>query len=193
MPGCGGFASTTPASTQCFPSVVAVGGRFRVQYVPNQSTTSVGNPTLRGVASDFIASRGDGQFQAIKPGWVGIYSQSTVDSTLVDYTLVRISPITRMQILDVATKKGVPPGGVTLRRGDQPSYRINALDPNGQPLAGAVEGFLWETSDPKIVSLNVDPHTAQMTVGAVAPGTATLTAYGDDTKAVSTKLEIVVQ
>jgi hypothetical protein len=193
MPGCGGFASTTPTSTQCFPSAVAVGGRFRVQYSPNTDTTKVGNPTLKGVATDFLSSLGDGQFKAIKPGWVGVYSQSTVDSTLVDYTLVKVSAITRVQIVDVATKRGVPPGGVSLSTGGVAAYKINALDPNGQPLAGAVEGFLWETSDAKIISLNEDPHTAQMTVGALATGAATLTAYADDTKAVSTKLEIVVK
>jgi hypothetical protein len=193
MPGCDGYASTTPGSVQCFPSAVAVGGTFHVLYTPSVDVSKVGNPTLRGVATDFIAALGDGGFKAIKPGWVGIYSQGTVDSTLVDYTLVKISPITRLQIIDVALKRGVPPGGVTISKGSVASYRINALDPNGQPLAGAVQGYLWDTSDPKILSLGADPHTAQMIVNGVAAGTATLTAYADDTKAVKQDLQIVVQ
>jgi len=193
MAGCGGFAGSTPSATQCFPSTVAVGGRFKVQYTPNTDTTKVGNPTLKGVSTEFLAQLGDGQFKAIKAGWVGVYSQSTVDSTLVDYTLVKIAAITRMQIVDVSTKKGVPPGGVALVNGGTAAYKLNALDPNGQPLAGAVEGFLWETSDPKIVSLSDDPHTATMNVKAAGVGTATLTAYADDTKQVNTTLQIVVQ
>src|SRR5262249_39825982 len=98
MPGCSGYAGTTPSSTTCFPSGIAVGGRFRVMFVPNASTTKVGNPTLKGVATDFLSALGDGQFKGIKPGYVGIYTQSTVDSTLIDYTMVKLEQIARVQI-----------------------------------------------------------------------------------------------
>jgi hypothetical protein len=193
MQGCGGLASSTPSSTQCFPSAIAAGGRFRVQYTPNVDTTKVGNPVLKGVAGEYISSLGEGEFKALLPGWVGVYSQSTVDSTLVDYTLVKIATIKRLQIVDISTKKGVPPSGVTLGKGAGASYKLTAFDSNGQSLAGAVESFLWDTSNAGIVALTADPHTATMTVNAVASGTATLTAYADDTKAVNTTLQIVVQ
>jgi hypothetical protein len=193
MAGCSGFAASTPASLQCFPSLVAVGGRFRINYTPNASTVKVGNPALRGVATEFLSTLGDGQFKALKPGYVGVYSQSTVDSALVDYTLIRIGAIARIQVVDVGTKKGAPPSGVTVSTGTIAAYKINALDTNGSTLAGAVEGFLWETSDDKILALGDDPHTATMHVHAVAPGTATLTAYADDTKTVKTTLTVLVQ
>jgi hypothetical protein len=193
LAGCSGSTLTTSPSTLCFPSAVAVGSRFRVGFTPNSSTTNVGNPTLKPVAPDYLFALGDGQFKAIKPGYVGVFAQSTVDSKLVDYIMVKVDPITRLQIIDTVTRKGVPPTPITISKGTTVAYELNALDPNGQALAGAVEGFLWETSDANFVALQNDPHTATMHVTGVGPGRATLTAYADDTKAVKATLQISVQ
>jgi hypothetical protein len=183
-----------PAGTQCFPSGVAVGGRFHIGYQLNSSTSNsgIGNPVLKVVSPDYMSGQGDGQFKGLKPGFVGLYSQSTVDSTLVDYTLIKIEAIAKVQILDAVTKKGVP-AQVPLAKGMAASFKITALDQNGQALAGAVESFLWETSDATIVSLADDPHTAAIHVNGVAAGKATLTAYADDSKTVKSSFDITVQ
>ena len=50
---------------------------------------------------------GDGQFRTTKPGLVGVYTQSSVDSTLIDYTLIKVAAIKKLQIQDATTKRGV--------------------------------------------------------------------------------------
>ena len=191
MQGCA-RTSANPTGVQCFPSSVAVGGRFRIQYAPNGSAEQVGNPVLRTVSGDYMSALGDGSFKALKTGYVGIYSQSTVDSTLVDYTLVKINPISALRISDTTTKKAVPTN-ILLTRGASAAYKIAAFDSNSQPLAGAIESFVWETSDARTVALQDEPHTATMHVSAVAAGSATLTAYADDSKTVKATFTITVQ
>lgn len=184
--------SLVPAGTICFPQEVAVGGRFHLQYVLNRSTTNVGNPVLKVVTTDFMTGLGDGQFRASKAGVVGVYTQSTIDSTLVDYTLIKISLIKKLQIQDAATKRGVA-SSVSLLKNGVANYKLVAQDQNGTALAGAVETFQWETSDATIVKLVTDPVSASIQVVAVAAGKATITAYADDSKTIKASFDVTVQ
>ncbi len=191
LPGCEVNPVSIPTGTQCFPSEVAVGGRFRLQYSPN-TNTNVGNPVLKVVSQDFMNGLGDGQFRANRPGTVGIYTQSTVDSTLVDYTLLKISAIKKVQIQDVTGKRGVG-ATVTMTKLATAQYKLLAQDQNGQSLAGAVDSFLWETSDPTIVTLATDAHSASIQITAAAVGKATISAYADDTKTIKASFDVTVQ
>ncbi len=192
MPGCNVTDNTLiPAGTQCFPSEVAVGGRFRLLYQLNRGTTNVGNPVLKVVAPDFMAGLGDGQFRANKSGVVGVYTQSTVDSTLVDYTLIKINAIQKLQIQDAKTKRKVA-SPTALAKGPIATFTLIAQDQNNQPLAGAIDSFTWETSDPKIAAFVTDAHSASIQVSAVATGTATITAYADDSKTIKASFDVTV-
>ena len=193
MQGCNVTDNTLiPAGIQCFPSEVAAGGRFRLQYQLNRDTTNVGNPVLKVVSADFMAGLGDGQFRANKPGVVGVYTQSTVDSTLVDYTLIKISAIHKIQIQDPKTRHAVA-SPTALTKGLAATFSLIAQDQNNQPLAGAIDTFTWESSDPTIVTLVTDPQSASVQVTGVAVGKATLTAYADDTKTIKASFDVTVQ
>jgi hypothetical protein len=193
MLGCNVTDNTQiPTGTQCFPSAVAAGGRFRLQYQLNRDTTNVGNPVLKVVSADFMGALGDGQFRANKPGLVGVYTQSTIDSTLIDYTLIKISAVQKLLIQDPTTKRIVA-SPTTLSKGLTATYYLVAQDQNNQPLAGAIDTFTWETSDATIVSLASDAHSASIQVAAVAAGKATLTAYADDTKTIKASFDVTVQ
>jgi hypothetical protein len=181
-----------PAGTQCFPSEVATGARFRLQYQLNRDTTNVGNPVLKVVSADFMTGLGDGQFRASKPGTVGVYTQSTVDSTLVDYTLIKISAIQKLSIQEPATRRGVA-SPASLTKGLTTTYVLVAEDQNNQPLAGAIDTFTWETSDATIASLATDAHAASVQINALAAGKATITAYADDSKTIKASFDVTVQ
>jgi hypothetical protein len=182
---------TVPAGTQCFPSSVAVNGRFRLNYASDPSVQGVGNPVLKVVETARMAALGDGTLKGLKTGYVGVYSQSTVDSTLIDYTLIRVSPIAKVTIVDPATKIGVGPQE-TIAASQSKLYSLIAQDDSELPLAGAIESYVWETSDPTIVALGDNANSATMHLNAVKTGKATITAYADDSKAVKSQFDIMV-
>lgn len=192
LPGCDvTTGATLPAGTQCFPSVVAVGGRFHIVYRPNYDKSNVGNPIVKVVAPEFMTSLGDGQLHANKPGTVGVYTQSTVDSSLLDYTLIKIGAIHKLQILD-STKRSVPLA-VNLTKGQATPYSLVAQDQNGTAMGGAIETFSWESSDATVATFTTDARSASVQVSAVAPGTATITAYADDSKTIKASFAVTVK
>ena len=193
LPGCDITPGNVVSSgTQCFPSTVAVNGRFRINYASDSSVQGVGNPVLKVVEAARMTALGDGQLKGIKTGYVGVYSQSTVDSTLIDYTLIKVAPITKLAIVDGVSGKGIAPQ-ITMTATQTGLYGLKAEDDNGLALAGAIESFIWETSDATIVALADDPNSATMHVNAVKAGKATITAYADDSKSVKSQFDITVQ
>jgi hypothetical protein len=183
---------------QCFPTSVALNGRFRMQFYPDPNLANLGNPVLNVVGAAYMKATGDGHFTGIKAGSVAVYAQSTVDSTLVDYTVVKIAPIAKLQMNDLTTKKGVP-SQVTVAKAVQAGFALVAIDADAQKMAGAIETFSWELTGAKTTSFNlVDAaNTATMHVGttttAVSGDAATLTAYADDSKTVKVSVNLVVQ
>jgi hypothetical protein len=176
LPACDGPARTTSPSQNCFPSAVALGGRFRVQYTPGDSTANVGNPTVTPVSNDYLSAAGDGLFQALKPGYAGVVARSTVTIEVVDYTLLRITPIAAIRIQDSTGKTAAP--SLVLPKGGKASYKLVALGKASEQLAGAVD-YTWSSSNLTVVRLGQGNPSATMTVEALAPGSSTLTATSD--------------
>jgi hypothetical protein len=193
------FTNSSTVSTQCFPSSVAVGGTFRVQNRPDPGLTNLGNPILNTVSGTYLSATGDGHFKAMKIGSAAIFAQSTVDSTVVDYTILKISPIAKLQINRVATRQQAPPS-VAIARGTPDAFSLVAIDTDSHPLAGAVSSFSWEIKNNQAASsftLLDGANTATMHVGVAGTAgqtdTATLTAYADDSKTVKAAVNLTVQ
>ena len=188
LPGCDGTGySYSTSSSTCFPSAVALGGRFRIQYKANSSVGNVGNPSITPVSTDYLSNSGDGIFQALKPGYAGVVVRSTIVSDVIDYTLIRITPIKTIKIQD-SEAAGAPPS-ISIPKGDKPSFKILALGSAQERLAGAVD-YTWTTSNAAIVKLGQGSPSASMAIEALAEGTATLTATTGDT--VKATIELTV-
>jgi hypothetical protein len=179
----------------CFPTSVAVNGSFKIQFYPDPGLANLGNPILNVASATYMKATGDGHFKGIKAGSVGVYAQSTIDSTLVDYTIIKIAPIAKLQMNDLATKKGVPTQ-VTVAKGAPSGFALVAIDADNQKMAGAIESFSWELDKTDNFTLLDAANTSTMHVGtttnATAGGTATLTAYADDSKTVKASVTLMV-
>jgi hypothetical protein len=185
IPGCDSYQGYKAAGTgtNCFPSSIAVGGKFRVQYYANPDLVqSTGNPTIRAVSSDYLESAGDGIFLAKKAGWDGVVATSTVNSQVVDYTILRITPIATLKLRDDAGQPATT--SITLRVGVSTAYHVIAEGNLTEPLAGAIN-FTWASTDQTIVKLMKGNPTAAMTLQGLAAGKATISVKTDSNISVS--------
>jgi hypothetical protein len=165
--------SATGVIDACFPAAVAVGGKFTLTYTPGSAVpaSEAGNPILEAVAPEYMESLGSSQFQALKAGYVGITARSTVDNTIIDYTIVRVEPIASLALKQGAS---VVPAGLALTQGSSTTLEVTAADASGNALGGA-SAVAWTTSDPTLLTLGTIGASAAMLVTAgTKSGMATL-------------------
>ena len=192
---CRGLAGGT--SPTKFPDSVAVGGRFRVTFTPSSDTQSAGNPTLRGVSTEYLASDSNGEFHALKAGYVGIVAKSTVNSDVIDYTLMRIVDVKSLQLTlpadpfpdagtgDAGDASAVPDAGASafvLVVGGTQTITASPAGPRNEKLAGTLD-YAWTTSDPSVLSLQGTNPTSSMAILGKAAGRATLKVTSDNMEA----------
>jgi uncharacterized protein YjdB len=181
-------ASVASSGTNCFPSSIAVGGKFRIQYHVNPSQVSnAGNPTLRAVSSDYLVTAGDGIFMAKKSGYVGVVATSTVNSNVLDYTLLRMAPVAALKLQDNDSgKPALPTTDVIV--GQSRTYHVIAQGKLTEQLAGAID-VNWTSSDPTIVQLKSGNPNATMEIQVLKAGQATITAKTEDGIAASVVID----
>jgi hypothetical protein len=190
IPGCDSYQGYQSAGTgtNCFPSSIAVGGKFRIQYYANPNLVqSTGNPTIRAVSSDYLETAGDGIFLAKKPGMDGVLATSTVNSQIIDYTILRIAPIANLKLRDDAGQPATT--SITLKVGAQTTYHVLAVGSLTEQLAGAIN-VTWTSADPTIVKLVTGNPSAAMTIQGVAAGNSTISAKTDNN--ISVTLNVIV-
>lgn len=166
-PTCPEGGDTTAAD---FPTAVAVGGRFGIDYFPKDSSQQI-NARVFPVSKKYFGGTGD-QFTAISAGSGGIVARAADTGDVLDYLPVKILDISRLSLIDLGAN--VPAADVSVKIGRQMTYRVRAQGSTQQTLAGAID-YQWTVTDATVLTLDQGNPTSEMTITAKAAGTAQLT------------------
>jgi hypothetical protein len=200
---CTGGQTSSPTSSvtdACFPSRVALGTRFRLSYVPNAATSQTGNPQLQVVSPAYLEDTEEGLLRALKPGFAGVYTRSTVNDSLLDYTLVKVVAGTSLELRDHTNatvhlandfpimKNPSAPAPETLA--------VAVLDATGARVAGSLP-CTWTSSNPKVVAITTANPASVVTLEAgtdTSPDPVTITATAPATSGLTNiSVNVVVQ
>lgn len=153
-----------------FPSAVAVGGRFRVEYDPSKGPS----PVVIPASSDSIAAL-PGGFQVLRPGYAALLA---VDSSRRVQDLVHVRGATIDEVW-VAVDGGLPATKVRVGVGSARVLSAVPVDVYEVALAGALP-YEWRSEDPSLVELETLESHDQVQIRGVSAGmTELLVSVGD--------------
>ena len=172
-PACKGLESSADPGPLSFPTSVAVGADFRVEFtpLPNQ-VQNAGLPQLRAVASDYLLNDAENQFQAKKAGYCAIVARSSKDGTVIDYTLVHMADVANLAVWAAGSPIGAT--GTTITSGETLDVQAVPTDGSDNVLDGTLK-YTWSLDSTNVVEFDVPAtSSAHATLRAVTKGTAQL-------------------
>lgn len=171
----------TDDTADTFPTSIGVGSQFELLFEVTREQERVGNPRIRSASAEYLESLGENGFIARKPGIASIYAQASTDGKLVDFTSIRVKPLSRLGIVErhtsnvTETTTDTPIGAtIDLKVGDRPLWTSRPFGPRDEPLAGVIK-LEWTSSDAAIVQVETQGPAPEVTLNALAAGTATIT------------------
>jgi hypothetical protein len=150
-----------------FPTVVALGSDFALQYQSNDSGRYL---AVRSGSSHLAMGSTSGAFTAVLPGFASVVVYEGEE--LYDFLHLEVQPVDRLQI----TTAGLPSQGLDV--GDDARILVSALC-GDVPCAGALP-YQWSVDRPDVLELEapVGPDD-EVRVRALSPGLATVTVLAD--------------
>jgi hypothetical protein len=159
------------SGSPAFPSGIAVGGRFQVDYDPGQGVSPSIIP-----ASDSIAEL-PGGFQMLRPGYAALFA---VDGNRLVEDLVHL----RGAVIDeirVSVDGGLPVSTLRVEAGGARALSAIPVDEYDVPLAGALS-YEWSSEDDSIAFVETLEAVDQVQVRGVSEGTTQLLIVVGDTE-----------
>jgi hypothetical protein len=183
-PSCAAIVTST-GSTQSlpFPSKIAFGGRFGVEYSTEPGSLWGVPGYVQSASADWLPyDAAGGAYTATRVGHPWVVATDS-DGGLKDMVSLTIAPIASITIAAAQAPTRViqfepTPSPMPYVAGTTHTFAATALDPDGTPLAGDVL-YSWASSDPSVVSIvgGAGSPSDSVTVDYVAGGTAALYAW----------------
>lgn len=169
-----------------FPSVIAVGAEFGVEYLPWSKSTPTGR--IEPVSPAFVTETSRG-FRVMRAGTDGLLARSTEDGHVIDFTHVTFRAPAKLRF----SSEDDAPARKFLKVGDEMTIYARPVSHDGEDLDGAIS-CAWMSSDEGVVALMLDGETPTMGLRAMAAGKATISASTSGLVSTApTTLEITVE
>jgi hypothetical protein len=167
---CPGGAGAAPA----FPSSIAQGAQLRLAFSqPREEAERTGRPILGLPTSEYVQTLDGDLFTTVKPGYAGIFVRGSLDPSILDFTHVRVLPVSDVRLEDRLREPYAP--DLSVDRSDSVYVRAVPIGVSGQTLAGAL-ACTWSVSNDAVLLVQGSAPSAGVTVMAVGEGAAMLEA-----------------
>lgn len=158
-----------------FPETIAVGAEFELHFFAAEGEE---HPVVSAAPSKLLPMGGH-RFKVLESGPVAVLALRSQDEA-ADFVHLNAKPIERIGVRDQGGDEDLSELRLVPAQARTLTARPYAASSN-QVAAGALL-YRWSSSDPKVMSIVVEPHTRSVTVVAVRPGAAVLTVRQGDTE-----------